>query len=118
MSSTEEALAEIAKARDLARESVDELERRKRDAYNSGDYDAYDRYAAAYRDALTAEDKATRRLIAGILAPSDSNLASLKAATASLQARIAAFKADAAQLSDLAASLTIVTQAILLFGLL
>jgi hypothetical protein len=113
----DETLGTLGEAATIAQEAAEELWQRKRKAFEEQDFEEYARCAAAYRDALTVQDRATERLIAGILEPTGANVQSLKAAVAELKARLEALKAAEATLTDLAAGLGILTHVILLFGM-
>lgn len=117
MTTENDAIAEMARARRVARATVAECLRRKEAAYDAGDYDEFDRCAAAYRDALNAEDQAARRLIAALANPTDADVKSLKDAADDLEARLEAEKNAAATIGDVAVGITILMHAILLFGL-
>lgn len=109
------ALATLKDTRKAARRAVSEIQARKKIAYDAQDYDDFEKCVASLPLALNAEHLATQRLIAGIIDADEESVLTLKQATAELDARIEKFKADAAMLSDLAAILSIVTNAILLF---
>lgn len=118
MSTEENAIAALVETRRESRRAVAEIQARKKVAFETNDYDEFERCAAALPGALNAEHLATQRVIAGVINPTEDGVLTLKAATAELKERIDAFAEDARKLGDLASILSIVTNAILLIGLL
>jgi hypothetical protein len=115
---TGDAVRELARGRDQATKAASLLLRLKRAARDSGDYDRFERYSTAYTAALEAEDKATKRLIAGLANPDEAKVRQLSTAIDELKARLTRLKRSEAALNDVASGITILTHAILLFGML
>ncbi len=112
------ATREMTRARDEAMLAAEELFRRKQAAMDRGEFRAFERYSTTYKAALEAEDKATKRLIAGLTNPEQEDVVSLVAATDELNERLEKLTSEAKNLSDVAVAITALTHVILLFGLL
>ena len=107
----------MARARDQAMTTAEELYQRKRAAMARGDFDDFERFATAYGAALDAEDKATKRLIAGLANPDEQKILTLAAATDELDARLERMKKSETELNDVAVAITTLVHAVLLFGM-
>jgi hypothetical protein len=114
----EEAIAELAAARSAAILSAEALWELREAAIQARDFEGFERASAVYRVALEAQDKATERLIAGLLDPTGDKVKSLKQATSRVKTRLKKLKAAEGTLAELASALTLMTQLILLFGMI
>ncbi|WP_022685457.1 hypothetical protein [Sphingomonas phyllosphaerae] len=112
------AIREMTRARDEATAAAEELFRRKQDAMDRGDFRGFERYSTTYKAALDTEDKATKRLIAGLTNPDDGDVASLKEATDELDVHLEKLRSEEKSLKDVAVAITALTHVVLLFGFL
>lgn len=117
MSAREDTLAALSLASTAATATVAELQRRKAAAFAERNFKQFDRLVNASRAALNAEDKATRALMSTLTDPQAEEAVTLAGATERLEERLAGLREDAASLDDLTVAITVLTNAVLLIGL-